>query len=73
MTRLDDKATDREELMTITVQTVHASRVSALSVPRTLKQAIICFQGQSVLESIKCFLKVSVLVGETCRISSDLR
>lgn len=70
MTQLVDKAADRGELMTINVQTVHTSWVTALSVPRTLKQPIICFQGQTVLESIKGFLKVSVLVlvGETCRI-----
>lgn len=50
---LDDRAAD---LMTITVETVNT----------TLKQAIICFQGQTVLESISCFLKVSVVVLEEC-------
>lgn len=55
MIQLADRATDREELMTITAQTVHASWVRALSVHRTLKQAIICFQGHTVPESINCF------------------
>lgn len=64
MIRLDERATNREELMTVTVQTVHTSWVSAPSVHRTLKQAIICFLGHTVPGSIKCFLKVNVLVGE---------
>lgn len=68
MTRPDDKATERKELMAATVQTPHASHVSELNVYRKLKQAIICFQGQTVQQSIKCFLKVSMLVAENCRV-----
>lgn len=62
MARLDVRATDREELMTITLQTVHASWVRALSVHRTLKQAITHFQGQTFRKQQIDSGTVSVLV-----------
>lgn len=64
------EAADRDGLMTITIQTVHASRVSALGAPTTLKQAIICLpkdklcrSRRSVFWKLACSRRPEKLVG----------